>query len=76
MRDLRSYVDDQYRNAPEEAMRLYHRKTVDETFPHVLENQLESRLKKLEASRQAMLREHSGSISNIQNGAISFGRNG
>lgn len=50
-------------------MRLYDGKTIEEAFPHVLKSQLESRLKKLEASRQAMLRERSGYIANIQKGA-------
>lgn len=68
MRDLQSYVDEEYRKAPEEAMRLYDGKTVDEAFPHVLKSQLESRLNKLEAGRQAMLHERSGYIANIQNG--------
>lgn len=52
MRDLQSYVDEEYRKAPEEAMRLYDGKTIDEAFPHVLKSQLESRLNKLEAGRQ------------------------
>jgi hypothetical protein len=32
-------------------MRLYDGKTIEEAFPHVLKNQLESRLNKLEARR-------------------------
>lgn len=51
MRDLQSYIDEEYRKSPKEAMRLYDGKTVDEAFPHVLKSQLESRLKELEASR-------------------------
>lgn len=49
MRDLQSYVDEEYRKAPGEAMRLYDGKTIDEAFPHLLKSQLESRLNKLEA---------------------------
>jgi hypothetical protein len=52
MRDLQSYVDEEYRKAPEEAMRLYDRKTIEEVFPHVLKSQLESRLNQLKAGRQ------------------------
>jgi hypothetical protein len=29
MRNLQSYIDEQYQNAPEEAMRLYDGKTID-----------------------------------------------
>lgn len=36
MRDLQSYIDEEYRKAPEEAMRLYDGKTIEEAFPHVL----------------------------------------
>ena len=68
MRDLKSYVDEEYRKAPGEAMRLYDGKTIEEAFPHVLKSQLESRLNKLEACRSAMLYERSGYIANIQNG--------
>ena len=57
MKDLQSYIDEEYRKAPEEAMRLYDGKTIDEAFPHVLKSQLESRLHKLEACRHSMLRE-------------------
>lgn len=49
-------------------MRLYDGKTIEEVFPHVNKSQLESRLKKLEASRQAMLNERSGYVANIQKG--------
>lgn len=76
MRDLQSYVDEEYRNTPEEAMRLYDGTTVDEVFPHVPKSQLDSRLKKLEASRQAMLRERSGYIANIQKGAYLLWKEG
>lgn len=68
MRNLQSYIDEEYRKAPKEAMRLYDGKTVDEAFPHVLKSQLESRLNKLEAGRQAMLHERSGYMTNIQRG--------
>lgn len=68
MRDLQSYIDEEYRKAPEEAMRLYDGKTIEEAFPHVLKSQLKSRLNKLEACRHAMLRERSGYIANIQRG--------
>ena len=44
MRDLQSYIDEEFRKAPEEAMRLYDGKTIEEAFPHVLKSQLESRL--------------------------------
>jgi hypothetical protein len=30
MRDLQSYIDEEYRNAPEKAMRLYDGKTIDD----------------------------------------------
>lgn len=76
MRDLQSYVDEEYRKAPEEAMRLYDGKTTDEAFPHVLKSQLESRLNKLEAGRQAMLHERSGYIANIQNGSYLLWKEG
>ncbi|MDA0766104.1 MAG: hypothetical protein O3A87_01385 [Verrucomicrobia bacterium] len=49
-------------------MRFYDGKTIDEVFPHVLKSQLESRLNKLEAGRQAMLHERRGYIANIQKG--------
>ncbi len=76
MRDLQSYVDEEYRKSPEEAMRLYDGKTIDEAFPHVLTSQLESRLNTLEASRQAMLQEHSGYMTNIQNGTYLLWKEG
>ena len=57
-------------------MRLYDGKTIDEAFPQVLKSQLESRLKTLEASRQAVLRERSGYITNIQNGAYLLWKEG
>lgn len=76
MRDLQSYIDEEYRKAPEEAMRLYDGKTIEEAFPHVLKSQLESRLKKLEAGRQAMLQERSRYIANIQNGTYLMWKEG
>jgi hypothetical protein len=76
MRNLQSYIDEEYRNAPEEAMRLYDGKTIDEAFPHLLKSQLESRLKKLKAGRQAMLQERSGYIANIQKGTYLMWKEG
>jgi len=76
MRDLQSYVDEEYRKAPEEAMRLYDGKKIDDAFPHVLKSQLESRLNKLEASRQSMLHERSGYIANIQKGTYRLWKEG
>jgi hypothetical protein len=76
MRNLQSYVDEEYRKAPEEAMRLYDGKTIEEAFPHVLKSQLNSRLNKLEAGRQAMLRERSGTIANIQKGTYLMWKEG
>lgn len=76
MRDLQSYVDEEYQKTPEEAMRLYDGKTIDEAFPHVLKSQLESRLNKLEAGRQAMLHERSGYMTNIQNGTYILWKEG
>lgn len=68
MRDLQSYIDEEFRKTPEEAMRLYDGKTIEEAFPHVLKSHLESRLHKLNACRQAMLHERSRYIANIQKG--------
>ena len=68
MRDLQSYIDEEFQKTPEDAMRLYDGKTIQEAFPHLLMSQLESRLKKLEACRSETLRERSGYIANIQNG--------
>jgi hypothetical protein len=76
MRDLQSCVDEEYRKAPEEAMRLYDGKMIDEVFPHMLKSQLESRLNKLEAGRQAMLHERSGYIANIQKGTYLMWKEG
>lgn len=76
MRDLQSYVDEEYRKTPEEAMRLYDGKTIEEVFPHVLKSQLESRLNQLESCRQAMLHERSGYIANIQNGTYLLWKEG
>ncbi len=76
MRDLQSYVDEEYRRAPEEAMRLYDGKTIDEAFPHVLKSQLESRLNQLEAGRQGMLHERRRYIANIQNGTYLLWKEG
>lgn len=76
MRAFQSYIDEEYRKAPEEAMRLYDGKTIEEVFPHVLKSQLESRLKKLETGRQAMLRERSGYIANIQRGTYLMWKEG
>jgi hypothetical protein len=76
MRDLQSYIDEEFRQAPEEAMRLYDGKTIDEAFPHLLKSQLESRLNKLEAGRQAMLLERSGYIANIQKGTYLMWKEG
>jgi len=76
MRDLKSYVEDEYRRTPEEAMRLYDGKTIEEAFPHVLKSQLASRLVKLEAGRQAMLHERSGYIANIQKGTYLMWKEG
>lgn len=76
MRDLQSYVDEEYRKAPEEAMRLYDGKTIEEAFPHVLKIQIESRLNELEAGRQAMLQERSRYIANIQNGTYLMWKGG
>ena len=76
MRDLQSYIDEEYRKAPEEAMRLYDGKTIDEAFPHVLKSQLESRLNKFEAGRQSMLHERSGYIANIQKGTYLMWKEG
>lgn len=57
-------------------MRLYDGKTIEEAFPHVLKSQLESRLNKLAACRQAMLRERSRYIANIQNGTYLMWKEG
>lgn len=76
MRDLQSYVDEEYRKIPEEAMRLYDGKTIEEVFPHVLKSQLESRLNQLESCRQAVLNERSGYIANIQNGTYLLWKEG
>lgn len=76
MRNLQSYIDEEYRKNPEEAMRLYDGKTVEEAFPHVNKSQLEARLKSLDAGRQAMLDERSGYIRNIQNGTYLGWRDG
>ena len=76
MRDFQSYIDEEYRKTPEEAMRLYDGKTIDEGFPHLLKSQLESRLNKLEAGRQAMLHERSGYMTNIQNGTYILWKEG
>jgi hypothetical protein len=76
MRNLQSYVDEEYRKAPEEAMRLYDGKTIEEAFPHVLKSQLESRLNKLEAGRQAMLHDRSGYTVNIQKGTYLMWKEG
>ena len=76
MRDLQNYIDEEFRKTPEEAMRLYDGKTIDEAFPHVLKIHFESRLKTLKASRQAMLRERSGYITNIQKGTYLIWKDG
>jgi len=76
MRNLQSYVDEEYRKAPEEAMRLYDGKTIEEAFPHVLKSQLESRLNQLEAGRQATLVERSRYIANIQKGTYLLWKEG
>ena len=57
-------------------MRLYDGKTIDEVFPHVLKSNLESRLHKLEAGRQAMLHERSGYMANIRNGTYLMWKEG
>jgi hypothetical protein len=57
-------------------MRLYDGKSIDEAFPHVLKSQLQSRLDKLEADRQAMLQERSGYIANIQIGTYLMWKEG
>ncbi|OYV05453.1 MAG: hypothetical protein CFE26_11505 [Verrucomicrobiales bacterium VVV1] len=76
MRDLQSYVDEEFQKTPQEAMRLYDGKTVEEVFPHLLKSQLESRLKKLESGRRAMLQERSRYIANIQNGTYLMWKEG
>lgn len=76
MRDLQSYVDEEYRKAPEAAMRLYDGMTIEEAFPHVLKSQLESQLSKLEAGRQAMLHERGRYIANIQKGTYLMRKEG
>lgn len=76
MRDLQSYVDEEYRKAPEEAMRLYDGKSIEEAFPHVLKSQLESRLNKLAAGRRALLDERSRYIANIQKGTYILWKEG
>jgi hypothetical protein len=76
MRDLQSYIDEEYRKAPEEAMRLYDGKTIEEAFPHVFKSQLESRLNKLEAGRQAMLHERGRYIANIHKGTYLMWKEG
>lgn len=40
MRDLQSYIDEEFRKAPEEAMWLNDGKTGEEVFPHLLKSQL------------------------------------
>lgn len=57
-------------------MRLYDGKTIEEAFPHVLKSQLGSRVKNLEADRQALLRERSGYIANIQRGTYLMWKEG
>jgi hypothetical protein len=76
MRDLQSYVDEEYEKSAEEAMRLYDGKTIEEAFPHVLKSQLESRLNQLVAGRQPMLLERRGYIANIQNGTYLLWKEG
>ena len=76
MRNLQSYIDEEFRKTPEEAMRLYDGKTIEEAFPHVLKSQLESRLTKLESGRQAMLHERGRYIANIQKGTYLMWKEG
>lgn len=76
MRNLQSYIDEEFRKTSEQAMQLYDGKTIEEAFPHVLKNQLESRLKQLEAGRQAMLNQRSRYIANIQKGTYLMWKEG
>jgi len=76
MRDLQSYVDEEYQESPEEAMRLYDGKTIDEAFPHVLKSQLKSQLSQLESGRQSTLHERSETIANIHKGTYLLWKDG
>ncbi|MGJ8673711.1 DUF5677 domain-containing protein [Rubritalea sp.] len=71
MRDLQSYIDEEYQKYPEEAMRLYDGKG-SECIPDLLKSQWRDQWKNLQASRAATLRERTKYITNIQNGIQVF----
>lgn len=71
MRDFQSYVDDEFKKYPEEAMRLYDGKG-SESFPDLMESQWRDQWKNLQASRAATLSERKKYVTNIQNGIQFF----
>ncbi|GAA5477208.1 hypothetical protein Hhel01_00687 [Haloferula helveola] len=76
MRNLQSYLDEEFRKHPNEAMRLYDQKTIEEAFPHVLESQMKVRLASLTASRSRTLKERAGYLDNIRNGTYLLWKEG
>ncbi|MGJ8678490.1 MAG: DUF5677 domain-containing protein [Akkermansiaceae bacterium] len=66
MKDIQDYIDEEFEKNPEEAMRLYDFKTVEECFPHLLKAQIASQLEALDASQKATISERHGHSLNIQ----------